>query len=141
MGKTLKGLMWFTDIGFVLYWAVTFSGLIPESYLYLDYRNELLVAWNLSFIPLDLIISATGLLSLHYYHRRNPLWSSLCMTSLLLTSCSGLQAIAFWVIRRDFDIMWWIPNLFLLLYPLFFLGNVMKGGRTSDAGSNRGRGH
>jgi len=132
MGKPLKALMILTDIGFILYWSITFLGWIPKEYLYQDYSNELLMAWNMSFIPLDLFISATGLLSIYCYHKGKPVWKSLCFTSLLLTSCSGLQAIAFWAIRSDFDLMWWLPNLFLLIYPLFFL-NILKGGRASHA--------
>ncbi|MBG9733307.1 DUF5360 family protein [Paenibacillus alvei] len=134
MGRTLKAFMLFTDIGFLVYWTITFMGWIPKEYLYQDYSNELLVAWNMSFIPLDLFISITGLLSIYYYHKKKPVWSALCFTSLLLTFCSGLQAIAFWSVRLDFDMKWWTPNLFLLLYPLFFISKVMKGERYSYAG-------
>ncbi|WP_289355079.1 DUF5360 family protein [Paenibacillus sp. S-12] len=134
MGRTLKAFMLFTDIGFLVYWTITFMGWIPKEYLYQDYSNELLVAWNMSFIPLDLFISITGLLSIYYYHKKKPVWSALCFTSLLLTFCSGLQAIALWSVRLDFDMMWWTPNLFLLLYPLFFISKVMKGERYSYAG-------
>lgn len=126
MGRTLKGLMLFTDVGFVVYWVITFLGILPKEYLYKDYTNELAVAWNMSFIPLDLIISATGLISIYFYNRRSEHWAALCIVSLSLTFCSGLQAIAFWVIRLDFDVMWWTPNLFLLLYPLFFLPKLIK---------------
>lgn len=132
MRKSLRALMLFTDIGFILYWSVTFLGLIPKAYLYQDYSNELLVAWNLSFIPLDLLISCTGLLSIYCYNRKKSVWSPLCLVSLALTFCSGLQAIAFWGIRLDFDLMWWIPNLFLMIYPLFFVTTVAKGGRTRN---------
>lgn len=53
--------------------------------------------------------------------------------SLVLTSCSGLQAVSFWYVRRDFDWTWWAPNLFLLLYPLFFLpGLVAEASRRSS---------
>jgi len=127
VGKTLKAFMILTDVGFIVYWTITFMGWIPKEWLYQDYSNELLVAWNMSFIPLDLFISATGLLSIYYYYKKHPAWSQLCFTSLLLTTCSGLQAISFWTIRLDFDIMWWIPNLFLLVYPLFFMRKVLKG--------------
>lgn len=128
MGKSLKALMLITDIGFLFYWAVTFLGLIPKQYLYQDYSNELLVAWNLSFIPLDLLISATGLISIYCWTRQKAAWSTLCLISLVLTFCSGLQAIAFWAIRLDFDPAWWIPNLFLMIYPLIFFSKVMKKG-------------
>jgi hypothetical protein len=39
---------------------------------------------------------------------------------------SGLNAIAFWVIRGDFDPTWWIPNLYLLIYPFFFLPQLLR---------------
>jgi hypothetical protein len=32
-----------------------------------------------------------------------------------------MQAISFWAIRGDFDWVWWAPNLFLLVYPWWFL--------------------
>lgn len=126
MNKILKSLMWVTDIGFIVYWAITWLEWIPKEYLYQDYSNEILVAWNLSFVPLDLIISATGILSIYYHKRQHPLWLPLCIVSLSLTLCSGLQAVAFWGIRSDFDLSWWIPNLYLLIYPLFFLPTLAK---------------
>jgi len=43
------------------------------------------------------------------------------LISLVLTFCSGLQAIAFLVFRKDFDITWWAANLYLMIYPLFFI--------------------
>ncbi|WP_197254587.1 DUF5360 family protein [Paenibacillus dendritiformis] len=33
MGKSLKAMMLFTDIGFLFYWAVTFLGWIPNLFL------------------------------------------------------------------------------------------------------------
>ncbi|WP_256758896.1 DUF5360 family protein [Cohnella sp. WQ 127256] len=131
MNKTLRALLWTTDIGFILYWSITWLGLIPKEYLYQDYSNEMLVAWNLSFIPLDLLISLTGLMSIYCFKRHNSSWLTLCILSLSLTFCSGLQAIAFWGIRLDFDLLWWIPNLYLLLYPLFFLPALAKQQRAS----------
>ncbi|MEF3303002.1 DUF5360 family protein [Paenibacillus sp. GYB003] len=127
MSKSLKALMWMTDIGFLVYWTVTMLGLLPKEYMYQDYSDELLVAWNLSFLPLDLAVSITGLLSMHVYKTNKAAGASLCIVSLALTSCSGLQAIAFWAIRGDFDWMWWAPNLFLLLYPLFYLPGMVRG--------------
>jgi hypothetical protein len=46
--------------------------------------------------------------------------------SLLLTLCSGLMAISFWIYHNDFDLGWWIPNLFLLFYPMFYLNKLYK---------------
>jgi hypothetical protein len=31
--------------------------------------------------------------------------------SLVLMTASGLMAIAFWTLRGDFSVAWWIPNL------------------------------
>jgi hypothetical protein len=119
--KTLKNFLLFTDVSFLLYWLFTFLHLLPEKYLFKDYENPILIAWNWSFLPLDLIISFTGILSLLLYKKSLKYWSKLALISLVLTSCSGLQAISFWTLRRDFDLMWWLPNLFLLIYPLFFI--------------------
>lgn len=127
MKKSLRIMMGMTDIGFIIYWGVIWLGVIPKEYGYQDYSNEYLVDWNLSFIPLDLIISFTGLLSMYYFYKRKDSWKPLCMISLALTFSSGLQAIAFWAIRGDFSWMWWIPNLFLMLYPLYFLIDLIIG--------------
>lgn len=129
MTRRLKLLMVLTDVGFLLYWLITWLHLLPNEYLYKDYNNEIMVAWNLSFVPLDLFISGTGLLSMYYYKKNKNLWLPLCILSLSLTFCSGLQAISFWTIRLDFDWAWWIPNVFLMLYPLFFLPSLIKNGQ------------
>jgi hypothetical protein len=127
--------MWITDVGFLIYWSVIGVGLIPQEYGYQDYTNEYLVAWNASFIPLDLFISLTGIMSLYFYKKKIEMWKSLCLISLTLTFCSGLQAIAFWAIRQDYDWLWWAPNLFLMIYPLFYIVNLIKIHITHDRAS------
>ena len=122
----LKYFFLVVDIGFIAYWLITLLGVIPNEYLFKDYENPILVAWNWSFLPLDLFISATGLTSLWLWKKDNNNWKSLALISLVLTLCSGLQAIAFWTLRSDFYISWWIPNLFLLIYPLFFIPGFVK---------------
>ncbi len=122
----LKTYFLVVDIGFILYWLITLLKIIPSEYLFKDYHNPILVAWNWSFLPLDLCISGTGLASLWLWNKKNLNWKPLALISLVLTSCSGLQAIAFWVLRTDFDPSWWIPNLFLLIYPLFFIPGFFK---------------
>ncbi|MGP7817646.1 DUF5360 family protein [Niallia sp. 01092] len=124
--KTLKYFFWITDIGFIIYWFITLFHLVPSQYLFKDYNNPILSAWNWSFFPLDILISITGFTSLYFYKKSNPNWTKLALISLILTSCSGLQALSFWVLRSDFDISWWLPNLYLLLYPLFFLPRFIK---------------
>ena len=123
--STLKPFFWFTDLGMLLYWFATALALIPAEYAYSDYKNPLLVAWNWSFFPLDLLISLTGLFSLFLYSRRSSLWRGMALVSLTLTFVSGLNAVSFWAIRGDFAPEWWFPNLYLLLYPLFFLRGLL----------------
>lgn len=126
----LKVFFLITDIGFILYWMITFLHIIPDEYLFKDYNSPLLVSWNWSFLPLDLCISFTGILALLLHLKGNRQWRLIAIISLVLTSCSGLQAISFWLVRLDFDLIWWLPNLYLLLYPLFFLPRLAA--RSSD---------
>lgn len=129
MNKYLKTLMWLTDVGFIVYWAAVLFDVLPEEYKYQDYQNELLVAWNLSFLPLDLFISLTGLLSIYFFRQSaQSRGSVLALISLSLTFCSGLQAIAFWGIRGDLDLLWWLPNIFLMVYPLVFMPGLIRKG-------------
>jgi hypothetical protein len=110
-----------TDVGFIVYWLVAAFAHLPPEYLFKDYENPILVAWNWSFLPLDLMISATGLTSLWLTKSHKARSDGLAIVSLTLTFCSGLQAIAFWVIRADYSPTWWVMNLYLLAYPPFFL--------------------
>ncbi|MFA9331260.1 DUF5360 family protein [Bacillus velezensis] len=120
MMKGLKVLLLITDIGFIIYWIVTFFEWIPKN-----------MAWNWSFFPLDIFISLTGLYSLFLYKRKHALWRPFALISLVLTFCSGLQAIAFWVFIGDFDLMWWAFNLYLLLYPLYFIRKLLVSRKNS----------
>lgn len=128
--KTLKYYFLIVDLGFIVYWLVILSGAIPTTYLFKDYADPIMVAWNWSFLPLDLLISATGLSSIFLWNRGRSTWAPFALVSLTLTSCSGLQAIAFWTIRSDFDLWWWLPNLFLLIYPLFYIPTVAERGQS-----------
>jgi Family of unknown function (DUF5360) len=113
-----------TDIGFIVYWLLTALSLIPPEFAFNDYKNPLMVAWNWSFLPLDLLISATGLTAVYLYKKGSSSWLLLALMSLMLTVSSGLNAIAFWAIRGDFDLAWWLPNLYLMLYPVFFIPKI-----------------
>jgi hypothetical protein len=116
----------FVDVGFMVYWFITLMHLIPAPYLYNDYTNPLMVAWNWSFFPIDMLISFTGLGSLRMRGKRDVRWTSLALVSLVLTMASGLMAISFWTLTRDFSLQWWLPNLFLLLYPPFFILKLIR---------------
>ena len=128
--RTLKTLFMLVDLGFVAYWICSGLQLFPQEYLFKDYDNPILQAWNVSFLPLDLLVSATGLSSVMCHTRGLWQWQPLALISLTLTLCSGLQAVAFWALRGDFDPMWWAPNLFLLIYPLLFFPVVLRAHRS-----------
>ncbi|MFF4419016.1 DUF5360 family protein [Streptosporangium sp. NPDC001559] len=113
-----KRLMLLTDVGFLVYFSVTGLGLIPAAWAFADYTEPLMVSWNWSFLWIDLLASVTGLLSLHLLRRGASEAERLMLVSLVLTSASGLMAVAFWTLRGDFSLAWWIPNLYLLLFPL-----------------------
>jgi hypothetical protein len=110
-----------TDVGFLVYWGLTALHALPEAWLFKDYDNPLIQAWNWSFFSLDLVVSITGLSAFFLLRRGRPGAAALAVSSLTATVASGLMAISFWAIRRDFDASWWAPNLFLTLYPLPFL--------------------
>ncbi|UOE95133.1 YvaD family protein [Alkalihalobacillus sp. LMS39] len=133
--KYLKPFFLVTDIGFIIYWIVTYFNLIPKEWAFKDYDNPIIIAWNWSFFPLDIIISVTGLYSLYLYKKSNTKWRAYALISLVLTFCSGLQAIAFWGFSLDFDITWWAVNLYLMIYPLFFIPFFVKSDATSLAES------
>jgi hypothetical protein len=115
---SLRRLMIATDAGFVAYWLITLARVLPPEWLFKDYDNPILQSWNWSFLPLDLFVSASGFLALTAQRRGDARAAMLALVSLTLTSCSGLMAVAFWTLRADWSVAWWVPNLFLLLYPL-----------------------
>lgn len=116
----LAALFLVVDTGFIVYWGIVGLNLVPEAYLFKDYHDPILKAWNWSFLPLDILISVTGYLSLILWRYGQPLWEKLALVSVTLMFCSGLQAIAFWTLRQDYDPLWWIPNLCLMAFPLLY---------------------
>ncbi|MCA4900954.1 MAG: DUF5360 family protein [Bacteroidota bacterium] len=132
--KTLKYFFLLVDIGFIGYWVITALHLIPAQYLYNDYTNSILVNWNWSFFPLDILISATGLFSIYLHSKQKKEWKAIALVSLVLTSVSGLQAVSYWTLSGEMDLNWWLPNLFLLIYPLFYIPNFVKEVPAADSG-------
>jgi hypothetical protein len=114
------------DVGFILYWLITLANVLPAEWLYAHHDDPVMVAWNWSFMPLDLLISATGLGAVLAAKRGDARWSLLAMLSLAATSASGLNAIAFWGLRGDFDLGWWAPNLVLLAGPWPFVWGLWR---------------
>ena len=117
----LRVLLLLTDIGFLLYWCVSALAVIPPQWLFKDYSDPILQAWNWSFLPLDLLASGTGLWALSQARRKRPTWRALALVSCVLTFVAGLMAISFWSLRHDLDWLWWFPNLYLMIWPMFFL--------------------
>ena len=124
-------LMFITDVGMLLYWVATILMAlkllnIPPDWLFNDYEDPLVVAWNWSFFPIDLAFSLTGLKALQLEKRNDNSWRMWAVISLTLTVCAGLMAISYWVLVKDFALSWWIPNLFLMLWPIPFIIKLTK---------------
>lgn len=130
--RRTKWLMLVTDVGFIVYFSVTGLALIPAEWVFADYANPLMVSWNWSFLWIDLLASATGLSSLWLLHRHSASGPPLMLISLVLTMASGLMAIAFWTLRGDFSLAWWLPNLYLLLFPLPAIVRLTRAGRSAS---------
>lgn len=111
-------LMLVTDIGFLLYWTLIATQTLPPDQMFDGYDLPSVAAWNLSFLPLDVLASITGLLALRALHVGRPAVRVLLPVSLTLTSTAGGMALAFWVITGDFELSWWLPNAYLLLFPI-----------------------
>jgi hypothetical protein len=118
--RAVKAQLLIVDLGLLAYWVVTALGLLPPEYAFKDYHDPTVVAWNWSFLPLDLAASLTGIIGVVMLRRAlTSLPAMLVITvSLTLTFCAGLMAIAFWSFYRDFDPFWWVPNLALMVIPV-----------------------
>jgi hypothetical protein len=126
MMRSLKALMLATDVGLLLYWGLTAMSAfgvfhLPSDWMFADYSNATIRSWNWSFLPLDIVLSISGLASLRLSRRDDLRWRPLAILSLAMTVCAGLMAISFWAIRGDFSAAWWGCNLFLMPYPIPFL--------------------
>ena len=120
-----------TDLAMLTYWAVTAAKAVgwvdlPAEWLYSNAHDPVVVAWNWSFFPLDLVFSVTGLTAAWLYRRGHAGWQVLVPVSLVLTWCAGFMALSFWAIRLEFDPAWWAANLFLVLWPMAFFPNLWR---------------
>lgn len=125
--KGLFIIFYLVDFAFICYWAITCLQFLPPEFLYKDYKDPIMVDWNWSFFPIDMLISLSGLNSIRLYRKGSDHWIFFAIASLFLTMCSGLMAISFWIFHNDFDLGWWAPNLFLLFYPMLYLNKLHKG--------------
>jgi hypothetical protein len=130
MSRALIFCLLATDTIFILYWLVNlcaFFGLItlPAALMYDDYQEAKTSAWNWSFLPLDLGFSIIGLLAVRAHRAARHYWRILVVISLTLTMAAGLMAISYWTILGEFDLLWFVPNLVLFMWPLFFLPKLI----------------
>ena len=126
MTTPLKLAITVTDVAFLLYWTVAaLSELnlvqIPRELMYADYDHVRVVAWNWSFLPIDVVFSVVGLAAVNASRLGNPIWRPLAIISLTLTIAAGGMAVSYWAILGEFDPAWFIPNLALVVWPLLFL--------------------
>jgi hypothetical protein len=119
-----------TDLAFLVYWSI--SGLVqagvihvPPSWMYADFGDPKVVAWNWSFLPVDLAFSLCGLSAVAMARRGSALWRPLALLSLAFTMVAGGMAVGYWTILGQFDPMWITPNLLLVLWPLIPLPRLV----------------
>ena len=130
MPRTLALFMTATDLLFLAYWSVSAlsaAGVvhIPASWMYLHYEQPDVVAWNWSFLPVDLAFSILGLAAVTASRRGAAIWRPLALVSLSFTTVAGGMAVSYWTLLRTFDPVWFLPNLLLMIWPLFFVPRLI----------------
>ena len=126
----LAVLLTLTEIGMLGYWALAgalvagWVTIAPE-YMYSDYENPVIVAWNWSFFPIDVAFALCGLTA-RFATLRQSVAELLSVIGATLMFCAGVMAISFWVIQREFDPLWWGLNIWLCLLSILFLFHLMR---------------
>ncbi|MEM7131666.1 MAG: DUF5360 family protein [Chloroflexota bacterium] len=119
MNRFLRVLLTLTEVGMILYWifatlvVLKLINVSPEL-MYSDYQNPLIVSWNWSFFPIDILFALSGLVA-RYKPMSAQRQQLLSAVSLSLMFCAGLMAISFWVLQQSFDPAWWGVNLWLMM--------------------------
>lgn len=139
MSARLRWTLLVIDIAFLAYW--TFSALVlfgalkvAPSMMYADYDEPSVVAWNWSFLPIDLAFSLTGLSAVVLSKRGNAAWIALAIISMTLTSAAGAMAVTYWTLMGQFDPAWFLPNLAIFLLPFFFVPGLARSFPESPVG-------
>ena len=130
MGRRLAIALAVTDLLFLAYWATAALSVarllpLPPQLMYAGYGEARVTAWNWSFLPLDLAFSVVGLFAVRAARRDDPLWRPLALISLILTQVAGLMAVGYWALMGEFDPSWFLPNLALVVWPVFFLPGLI----------------
>ena len=58
--------------------------------------------------------------------RGDQAWRPFAIVSLTLTMAAGGMAVSYWAILREFDPSWFLANLALVIWPLFFMRRLMS---------------
>lgn len=128
------------DVGFVVYWSVVALGVVPAERMFAEYADPRVAAWNWSFLPLDLLASASGLSAVRALHRGAPgtVVTVRFAVSLALTAVAGGMALAYWVLRGQLDPVWIGANLALVAVAAPTLTRVLRTGDVRATGRPRG---
>ena len=131
MPQSLAVCLAVTDVLFLSYWSLSLLHIIhvislPPEIMYSDFNQPRVVAWNWSFFPLDVAFSCSGLLAVATSRRGNPIWKPFALISLAFTIAAGWMAIGYWMLLGEYNPGWFIPNLILVLWPLYFLPKLIK---------------
>lgn len=138
MPRSLAIALTVTDVAFLIYWSVAALHAldvvqISQDWLYANANDPRVVAWNWSFFPLDVAFSLTGLAAVRCARCDASMWRPLALISLILTMVAGGMAVSYWALLAEFDPFWMGANALLLLWPIPFLGGLVK--TLSRAGS------
>ena len=114
-----KLLLTLTEVGMIAYWVFAILVLlevihVSPDLMYSDYQNPIIVYWNWSFFPIDMLFAVIGLVAT-FTSISDGRRKLLSVVSLSLMFCAGLMAISFWLIQQSFDPFWWGVNLWLML--------------------------
>ena len=120
-GRTGKTVLLTIDFGFIFYWLLIALNLIPHEWVFQNYDDPNVRAWNWSFLPLDIAASITGFIGI-----KGKGNLALLVISSTLTMVAGGMALAFWGIQGFFNLGWWLPNLFLFVAGLIFLVRLVN---------------
>jgi len=121
IGRTGKTVLLTIDFGFIFYWLLIALNLIPHEWVFQNYDDPNVRAWNWSFLPLDIAASITGFIGI-----KGKGNLALLVISSTLTMVAGGMALAFWGIQGFLNLGWWLPNLFLFVAGLIFLVRLVK---------------
>jgi len=131
VSRPLSVLLAITDISFLAYWslaALAQLGVIhiPPEWMYANYTNPDVIAWNWSFLPMDLAFSWFGLRAVAASRRGDPVWRPYAIISLTLTMAAGGMAVSYWALLLEFDPSWFLTNLSLVVWPLFVMPKLLR---------------